>query len=43
MTVLILGTTTSFGIVTDAEALPDYAEKFVTTFDKVLNEALTPE
>ncbi|MGV6993203.1 wax ester/triacylglycerol synthase domain-containing protein [Gordonia amicalis] len=43
VTVLILGTTTSFGIVTDAEALPGYAEKFVTTFDQVLNEALPSE
>ncbi len=41
VTILILGTTTTFGIVTDAAALPPgYADKFVATFDKVLNEAL---
>ncbi|MEO9326483.1 wax ester/triacylglycerol synthase domain-containing protein [Gordonia aurantiaca] len=40
VTVLILGTTTTFGIVTDAQALPGYAERFVARFGEVLNEAL---
>ncbi|MBD0863343.1 diacylglycerol O-acyltransferase [Gordonia sp. zg691] len=40
VTALILGHTTTFGIVTDSEALPGYAEKFVETLDEVLREAL---
>ena len=39
VTVLILGTTTTFGVVTDARALPGYAERFVSRFGEVLDEA----
>ncbi len=40
VTTLILGHTTTFGVVTDAQALPGYAERFVSALDEVLQEAL---
>ncbi|WP_238421757.1 wax ester/triacylglycerol synthase family O-acyltransferase [Gordonia sp. 'Campus'] len=40
VTTLILGHTTTFGVVTDSQALPGYAERFVATLDEVLQEAL---
>lgn len=40
VTTLILGHTTTFGVVTDAQALPGYADRFVATLDEVLREAL---
>ena len=40
VTALILGHTTTFGVVTDAQALPGYAERFVSALDEVLQEAL---
>ncbi|QKT05895.1 diacylglycerol O-acyltransferase [Gordonia sp. X0973] len=39
VTILILGTRTSFGIVYDGQALPDYGEKFRAAFDAVLTQA----
>ncbi|MFI7002417.1 wax ester/triacylglycerol synthase domain-containing protein [Nocardia sp. NPDC050175] len=43
VTSLILGNTTSFGVVTDPAALPvGYAATFVEQFDLVLREAATP-
>nr|WP_064570972.1 wax ester/triacylglycerol synthase domain-containing protein [Gordonia sp. LAM0048] len=40
VTTLILGHTTTFGVVTDAQALPGYADRFVATLGEVLREAL---
>lgn len=39
VTALILGTRTTFGIVTDAQALPGYATDFVSRFQQVLADA----
>lgn len=36
VTILILGTRTSFGIVYDGAALPGYGEKFIAAFDEFL-------
>ncbi|WP_159922780.1 MULTISPECIES: wax ester/triacylglycerol synthase domain-containing protein [Nocardia] len=44
VTVLILGSKTSFGIVTDPTALAvGYADTFVEHFDRMLRETATPE
>jgi len=39
VTILILGTRTSFGVVYDGEALPGYGPRFVEAFDAVLSGA----
>ncbi|MFT4200456.1 wax ester/triacylglycerol synthase domain-containing protein [Gordonia sp. (in: high G+C Gram-positive bacteria)] len=41
VTILILGTRTSFGIVYDGEALPGYGERFLTAFDELLSDSVT--
>lgn len=40
VTILILGSSTSFGIVYDGAALPGYGERFTTAFDALLQDRL---
>ncbi|GAA3036565.1 hypothetical protein GCM10010528_16570 [Gordonia defluvii] len=42
VTILVLGTRTSFGIVYDGGALPGYGERFLTTFAALLAEVPAP-